>query len=505
MRAVNSQDLERFLSQRRIRLILEVCTDNFEAQDAAGSDKGMNIYVLGIAGAGVSALASILTSDGHTVIGSDEGVYPPVSTYLDRIGVPYFNGFAADHVPAKVDLAIVGTSAKLGASDNPELITLINQGVPRYTFAAYLGEYVSARETVLVAGSFGKSTLSAMIAVILRAAGRDPGYFIGAVPLDLDRTGVGGTSPEFILEGDEYVVSLEDRRSKFELYAPRHTLISSIVHDHVNMFPTWDSYVAPFRDLVARTPRDGLLVCARDYPILREIVGDRAAIWYGLGAGEGYSAVDIAIGERTRFTLTTPAGAAIPLETELLGMHNIENIVAASALILERGWASPEQLQKGVARFRGVARRLDKKTRSARAPAYEGFGSSYEKARSAIEAIQLHFPARPLIVIFEPHTFSWRNADALTWYDTVFEGCAKVVLLPPPGHGAQTHKQLTAGDIAARIKAAGVDVFAADDGAAALTHLQAHMTGAEVVLLLSSGPLDGLVNSVPAWLDARFG
>jgi UDP-N-acetylmuramate: L-alanyl-gamma-D-glutamyl-meso-diaminopimelate ligase len=486
-------------------VILEICTDNLDAPGAVSKDKGMHIYVLGIAGAGVSALASILASDGHTVIGSDEGVYPPVSTYLDRIGVPYFNGFAAAHVPAQVDLAIVGTSAKLGAADNPELTALINQGVPRYTFAAYLGEYVRDRETVVVAGSFGKSTLSAMIAVILRAAGRDPGYFIGAVPLDLDRTGVGGTSPEFILEGDEYVVSLEDRRSKFQLYAPQHTLISSIVHDHVNMFPTWDSYVAPFRDLVSRTPLDGLLVCARDYPILREIVGDRKAIWYGLGAGEGYSAIDIEIGERTRFMLTTPAGAAIPLETELLGMHNIENIVAASALILERGWASPEQLQKGVATFRGVARRLDKKTSRARAPAYEGFGSSYEKARSAIEAIQRHFPARPLVVVFEPHTFSWRNADALVWYDTVFDGCAEVVLLPPPGHGAASHKQLTATEIAARIEAAGVQVFAAANGADALKHLQNRMTGEEVVLLLSSGPLDGLVESVPAWLDGRFG
>ncbi|MFZ4070177.1 MAG: Mur ligase family protein [Caulobacterales bacterium] len=483
---------------------LEVCTDNFRHWNDAEKDKAMKIYVLGIAGAGVSALASILASDGHSVIGSDDGVYPPVSTYLDRIGVPYFTGFDAAHVPAEVDLAIVGTSAKLGAGDNPELIALIKQDVPRYTFAAYLGEYVCKRETVVVAGSFGKSTLTAMIAVILRAAGRDPGYFIGAVPLDLDRTGVGGSSPEFILEGDEYVVSLEDRRSKFALYAPQHTLISSIVHDHVNMFPTWESYVAPFRDLVARTPRDGLLVCARDYPILREIVGDRPAIWYGLGAGDGYSAVDIQIGERTRFTLTTPAGDAIPLETELLGMHNIENIVAASALILARGWASPAQLQTGVAQFRGVARRLDKKTTRARAPAYEGFGSSYEKARSAIEAIQLHFPARPLIVIFEPHTFSWRNADALAWYDTVFDGCAEVVLLPPPGHGASSHKQLSAAEIAARIGAAGVRVTPAENGAAALAHLQAQMTGGEVVLLLSSGPLDGLADRVPAWLDQRF-
>jgi UDP-N-acetylmuramate: L-alanyl-gamma-D-glutamyl-meso-diaminopimelate ligase len=465
----------------------------------------MNIYVLGIAGAGVSALASILASDGHSVTGSDEAVYPPVSTYLARLGIPFFDGFAAAHVPAQIDLAIVGTSAKLGAADNPELIALQNQGVPLHTFAAYLGQYLHGRETVVVAGSFGKSTLTAMIAVLLRACGRDPGYFIGAIPLDLDRTGHGGASPEFILEGDEYVVSLEDRRSKIDLYEPRHTLISSIVHDHVNMFPTWESYVAPFRRLVEKTPTDGLLVCARDFPILREICGARPTVWYGLGPGEGYSGEDIVIGERTRFTLVNPDGGRIPLETELLGLHNIENIVGACALILARGWARPDQLPAAVAQFRGVARRLDKKTSRSHAPAYEGFGSSYEKARSAIEAIQLHFPARKLVVIFEPHTFSWRNADALTWYDTVFEGCAEVVLLPPPGHGAASHKQLTAADIAARVAAAGVGVAPVAGGADALAHLRATMTGEEVVLLLSSGPLDGLAETVPAWLDQAFG
>jgi UDP-N-acetylmuramate: L-alanyl-gamma-D-glutamyl-meso-diaminopimelate ligase len=155
--------------------------------------------------------------------------------------------------------------------------------------------------------------------------------------------------------------------------------------------------------------------------------------------------------------------------------------------------------------FRGVARRLDKKTRASSVPAYEGFGSSYEKARSAIEAIRQHFPERPLVVVFEPHTFSWRSAASLSWYDTVFDGAARVLILPPPGHGAGSHEQLSQGQIVARATVAGVNAVARSDGAAVLDDLGQSLAGDEVVLLLSSGPLDGLVESLPAQLDQRFG
>jgi UDP-N-acetylmuramate: L-alanyl-gamma-D-glutamyl-meso-diaminopimelate ligase len=226
--------------------------------------------------------------------------------------------------------------------------------------------------------------------------------------------------------------------------------------------------------------------------------------WYGLERCDGYWADAIEIGEVSRFDLITPGGTRIALQTGLLGLHNIENIVGAAALLLERGDADAAALQRGVAAFRGVARRLDKKTRSSRIPAYEGFGSSYEKARSAIEAIMLHFPGRPAVVIFEPHTFSWRNAEALAWYDTVFTGVARVLLLAPPDHGAHGHAQLSQGEILGRVRSAGVQAQGVASGAEALAALEASLTGDEVVLLLSSGPLDGLAESLPRMLDERF-
>lgn len=462
----------------------------------------MKIYFLGIAGAGVSALASMLKSQGHEVLGSDQDVFPPISTYLERQAIPYFNGFAAANVPADIDIAIIGASAKLGGAENPELAEIVRLGVPRFTFPEYLAKITQSRDNIVIAGSFGKSTLTAMIAFFLREAGRDPGYFIGAAPLDLETTGHWGKSPECVLEGDEYVISNEDRRSKFVLYHPSVTLISSLVHDHFNMFPTFESYVAPFRELIALTPKDGLLVCAHPYEKLREIAEGRKVVWYGLQRCPGYWADEVEIGEITRFKLVTPYGARIPLQTELLGLHNIENIVGAAALLLEKRLIDEQSLQRAARRFRGVARRLDKKTAASKIPCYEGFGSSYEKARSAIEAIQLHFPKRRLVVVFEPHTFSWRNEEALAWYDTVFEGVGEVFLLPPPSHGAATHAQLTQQDIAARIKHAPVAACA--NAAEVTNRLLAHTKPDDVILLLSSGPLGGLAESLPPLLDARF-
>jgi UDP-N-acetylmuramate: L-alanyl-gamma-D-glutamyl-meso-diaminopimelate ligase len=472
-------------------------------RDASG--RRLNIYFLGIAGAGMSALASLLASQGDRVSGSDEDAFPPVTTYLETHAIPYRIGFDAARVPEGLDAAVIGSSAKLGLDRNPELAELKRRGTPLYSFAAYLGETTAERDVVVVAGSFGKSTVTAMLAHLAREAGADPGWFVGAAPLDLPSSGHAGADSTIFIEGDEYVVGGADRRSKFLLYHPKALLLTSLVHDHMNVFPTMASYEAPFAALLERLPAGAPLVCARGFEPLERLTAGREVVWYGLKPGPGWHADAIRIGETTRFDLVTPAGGRIALETPLLGLHNIENIVGAAAFLFGRGVTDEAALARGVRGFRGLERRLDRKTRRSRVPVYEGFGSSYEKARSAIEAVQLHFPGRPLRVVFEPHTFSWRDAGALHWYDSVFAGVDLVILLPPPIHGADTHGQLDQSQILARIRAAGVRAEAAPDAAAATIAVEAGLTGDTVVLLLSSGPLAGLPQSLPARMDALFG
>lgn len=465
----------------------------------------MRIHFTGIAGAGMSAVALMMRDAGHEVSGSDADAFPPLSTYVEGLGFPFFRSFAAENLPGDLDVLVLGASAKLGGGDNPEVAEARRRGVKITTFPELVGEATEGRLNTVVAGSFGKSTCTALMAHVLREAGVDAGWMIGAISPSLPATGHWGTAPQVVLEGDEYIVGPADRRSKFVLYHPRDVLLTSLVHDHVNVFPTFADYEAPFVELLRLIPEDGLLV-AREHPAIRKIAGETRSpiVWYDTRPCDGWFSEGVTFGETSNFTLVAPDGRRIPMTTALLGEHNIENIVGVSAYLLERGLVSQEALVAAVASFGGIRRRLDRLTARSAVPVIEGFGSSYEKARSAIEAMLLHYPTRPLTVVFEPHTFSWRNRDALPWYDTVFEGAAKVLIVPPPAHGADSHKQSSFDEILARTAAAGVPVQGVRTAEQATGALSA-LTGGEVVLLLSSGPLLGLPDSLPPVFEALYG
>lgn len=465
----------------------------------------MRIHFTGIAGAGMSAAALMMRDAGHDVSGSDEDVFPPMSTYVEQLGFPFHRRFAAANLPADLDLLVQGASAKLGGESNPEVVEARRRGVRVTTFPELVGEATQARANIVVAGSFGKSTCTALLAHVLRAAGRDPGWMVGAISPSLPETGRWGTSSEVVLEGDEYIVGGGDRRSKFVLYHPRHVLLTSLVHDHVNVFPTFADYEAPFRELLRLLPADGLLVM-RDHPATRAVAAESAAriVWYDTAPCDGWWSGEVAYGDVSRFKLHGPGGRGVEIATPLLGAHNIENIVGVAALALELGLTDESPLVEAMASFEGIRRRLDRLTKTSRIPVVEGFGSSYEKARSAIEAMHLHFPDRPLTVVFEPHTFSWRSRDALSWYDTVFEGVSQVLMVPPPAHGADSHNQSSHGEIVARVAAAGIEVQPVEDADEAIASLS-RLSGAEAVLLLSSGPLLGLPDALPPVFDRLYG
>jgi UDP-N-acetylmuramate: L-alanyl-gamma-D-glutamyl-meso-diaminopimelate ligase len=438
------------------------------------------------------------------VSGSDEDVFPPMSTYVEGLGFPFSRRFDAANLPDGLDLLVLGASAKLGGEDNPEVAEARRRGVRVTTFPELVGELTGERRNTVVAGSFGKSTCTALLAHVLREAGHDAGWMIGAISPSLPATGHWGAEREVVLEGDEYIVGPSDHRSKFVLYHPRDVLLTSLVHDHVNVFPTFESYEAPFRELLRLVPADGLLV-AKDHPAIRAIAGECAGriVWYDTPALDGWRAEEVVYGETTRFTLVDPEGERIALATQLLGEHNIENIVGVGAYVLERKLATERQLAAAVASFGGIRRRLDRLTTESEVPVIEGFGSSYEKARSAIEAMLLHYPDRPLVLVFEPHTFSWRSRDALAWYDTVFAGAARVLIAPPPGHGAASHNQSSFEEILARTAATGLSVEGVRTAEEAMARLSG-LSGREVVLLLSSGPLLGLPESLPPVFDRLY-
>jgi UDP-N-acetylmuramate: L-alanyl-gamma-D-glutamyl-meso-diaminopimelate ligase len=470
---------------------------------------GKAVHFIGIAGIGMSAAALLLKARGWTVTGSDEAFYPPASDVLRDAQIPIRSPHAAANIPAKVDRFVVGKHAKL-TMDNPEVAASHATGVEILSYPDVLHEILDGRTPWVVAGSYGKSTTAAILAWTLTHAGVDAGFFVGAIPKGMRAAAQLGRHPVFVLEGDEYPSSNTDPRSKFLHYRAKDVLLTSAAHDHVNIFPTQEDYLKPFRALIAQLPKDGLLTVCRDEPHAFALASAAPCpvVSYSLNdPSADYHAANIVYGMTSEFELVARGQVLGRFKTQMLGAHNLQNLVGAAALLTERRLLSPNQIAAAFAAFEGVKRRMDRVTAGSRVPVYEGFGSSLDKARSAIDAMKLHFPKRKLAVVFEPHTFSWRSRASMGWYSDVFKGVDLVAILPPPTHGAVPEDQLSQDEIAAlvqRIYGSRLTVLRPTmDGWGPAVALGLDMDWA--VLALSSGAMGGGLARFAQTLDAKFG
>lgn len=451
----------------------------------------------------MSATALLLKEAGWRITGSDAECYGPPREVLDRGGVLFSLGYSPKNIPRDADCFVIGRNAKLAPEENEEVRTALTSGKPIYSFPEMLGQLTRERENLIIAGSYGKSTVTALIAHILRHAGIDAGYFIGAEPIRtewLPAPASIGNAKQFILEGDEYPSSHDDARAKFMHLSPHDVLLTSVVHDHVNIYPTFDDYQKPFRDLLALVPNDGIVIASADEAgaLAHARESGRDIVTYGItNETSDYLGTNIHYGDRTRFTLNAREIILGEIDTSLLGAHNVENVIGAVAWILERGLVRFADICRALADFRGIRRRLDNIAPTSRIPVFEGFGSSYEKARSAIRALALHFPNKRLIVAFEPHTFGWRNRANLAWYDDVFAEVEKVFVSAPETQGAGTHSQLAQEEILMRIGKKALPYTTPD-------RVLNELSGNEVVLILTSGSLDGTIQSLADAITKKF-
>ena len=463
-------------------------------------------HFIGIAGKGMSATALLLKQMGVRISGSDEGFYPPVSDYLKSANIAFAKGYRKENIPDDADVIIIGKNAKLQPETNEEVRAAFASGKLVRSFADIVHDMTLSSDNVVVAGSYGKSTCTALLAWCLRTAKKDPSYFIGEVTNGFECYAQRGQGSVFVLEGDEYPSSNWDSTSKFLRYNARNVLLTSATHDHVNVFPTHADYLVPFRALLDALPPAGVLVACGSEQHARALVQatGRPAVFYALDDRAHWHADNIARSARTDFDLMRGSEKVVRLSTRHLGNHNIENIVGVSAMLLEKGLLTPDELYAGVGSFMGVKRRMELLSASSTVPVYEGFGSSYEKARSAIAAVKLHYPGRRLMVVFEPHTFTWRNREALAAYDDVFDGAAKILIYEPASQGAGSHAQLTHDEIVDRVRSAKYDAEAIVDPDEALQRLNGILETDDVVLLLTSGELGGLIKTIPKLAEQKY-
>jgi UDP-N-acetylmuramate: L-alanyl-gamma-D-glutamyl-meso-diaminopimelate ligase len=460
-------------------------------------------HFIGIGGVGMSAVAKLLKDTGAIVTGSDEEVYAPISTFLAQEGFVVHTPYSATNIPTDADLIVIGKNAKLVPETNEEVAAAYASGKKIMSFPEVLADLSSGKETVVVAGSYGKSTSTALLAHCLEVAGLDPSYFIGASPLSPDTSAHMGSSNLFVLEGDEYPSSNTDPRSKFLLMHPKHVILTPLAHDHLNVFPSPSDYLKPFYELAALVPEGGTFVVCTEGPLSQEFLQNisRPVVTYGVSEGE-FHAGDIEWGEKTQFNILQNDRMIVRVEMPQLGEHNIQNVVGVAAFIFSRNLMTPEQFAAGVASFKGIRRRLDRKSDKTSMPIFEGFGSSYEKLKNAIAAMKRHFPTKRLLVVFEPHTFSWRNRDSLKWYDDVFVGASKVYVFSPPHDGKDT--QLSTQEIAEHVQKHGIDAVSLETPEQTLELLAKEIQPDDALLLSSSGAMGGLIESIPHLAEQKF-
>lgn len=464
------------------------------------------IHFIGICGKGMSALALMYKQSGWKVSGSDEGFYDPVASMLKKNKINFTPEYNPKNIPKDANLIIIGKHAKLIPEENEEVNFAFNSSIKIKSLPEALGELARKTENTVIAGSFGKSTVTALLSWCLEKSKKDPSYFIGAVPLGFKTNAKLGKGKNFIMEGDEYPSSNWDKNSKFLYLNPKNLILISAEHDHINVFPTEDDYVKPYSRLISLLPKNSTIVASYSGKNVTKLVKKakcRVAT-YGLNEKADYYALNINYGIKTSFDLMHQNKKIVKLETSMLGTHNIENIIAVSAMILEKKMLNINELQKAIKSFNGLSGRIDLKTKKSTVLVYEGFGSSYSKAKSVFDALKLHYPNKKLITIFEPHTFSWRNVEAKKWYQDIFNTSEEVLILPPPDHGATSHNQISFQDIIKEVKKNNKNVHPLYTEKETLNLLKKITKKDDMIVLVTSGSLFGLTISVPKLMEKIF-
>src|SRR6201987_2232207 len=324
-----------------------------------------HVHVIGIGGSAMAPLAGMLRESGYRVTGSDSGVYPPASTLLESLGISFFNSFDAAHVEPAPDLAVIGNIIARG---NPELEEVLDRKIPYRSMPEILEEvFLPGRHSIVVSGTHGKTTTTAMLAWIFHSAGRQPTFLVGGVAENFGKSYGLGQGIEMILEGDEYETAFWDRGPKFFHYHPDDLIVTSLEYDHADIYPDFDTYKLAFKRLVNLVPRNGRVVIWGDKEKSGSALRESAVkafcpiITYGFSSENDWIASEPKFsGDAMKFRVTHKGKVFGDFSLTASGRHNVLNGLAAIIAAQGRG-ISVASLEKSLESFSSGRRRLDVK------------------------------------------------------------------------------------------------------------------------------------------------
>lgn len=367
----------------------------------------MKVYLSGIAGTGMSALAGLFKQSGHQVLGSDLNIYPPVDQLLEQMGIKTFLSYSPGNIPDDVDLCIVGNVISRG---NPELEFILNRGIPFESMAGALYKYFLAQRCpIVVAGTHGKTTISSFVAHLLHVAGLAPGFFIGGKPVNFNSNHAVGEGKFFVVEGDEYETSFFDRSSKFLKYHPHYLILSSLEYDHIDFFPTEELYLKSFQNLVNQVPGEGRIIVNCDFSMGVQAAAKSFSpvLTYGTTSADYLIKNIQSDKEQYSFTLESKKGD-LAFTTSQLGEFDVWNLTAGIILGLELVIPAAT-IRQAVETFKGVERRLKLLNRVENSLIFEDFAHHPTSISGVLSSLKKRYPDRELTCFFEPRSWSLRR------------------------------------------------------------------------------------------------
>jgi UDP-N-acetylmuramate: L-alanyl-gamma-D-glutamyl-meso-diaminopimelate ligase len=454
-----------------------------------------HVHLLGVGGSAMAALAGMLVARGFHVSGSDTQIYEPSASLLQRLRIDVRSGYDPAHLEPAPDLAVVGNVVTRA---NPEVAALLASGIPYLSMPEALWHFfLRDREVLMVAGTHGKTTSTAMLAHVLNAAGRDPSMMVGGLARDFSANYRLGDGKQFVIEGDEYDTAFFDKGPKFLHYRPHGAIVTGVEFDHADIYRDLAHVKSSFQALAAQLDSSQTLVVCADFPHALSATAATAArrLTFGLSAGE-VRAIEVRIDPAGAHFAIARDGklAARDLHLPIGGRMNIANALGAWLLLKEFG-LSDRELAGGLASFRGVARRQEMVGEPAGVTIIDDFAHHPTAIRVTLEAIAERYAGRRLIAAFEPRSNSARRAVFQAGFATAFDRAAQVYLAPAyfkDNDPLAADDRLDVAALASAITRRGPSAHACASVDQIFERIAADARRGDVVLCMSNGPFENL-------------
>ena len=463
-----------------------------------------HIHLMGICGVGMSSLAGMLKEKGYTITGSDHNIYPPISTFLKNLSIPVKKGYSPSNLHPLPDLVIVGNVI---TRNNPESEEMLKLNVPYLSMPQALKNFaMEGKKSIVIAGTHGKTTVSALTAWILEVAGLNPSFMIGGIAKNFDSNFKVSNGVYFVIEGDEYDTAFFDKSPKFLHYNSYLAAITSIEFDHADIYKGIDDIKKSFTKFVEIIPEKGTLCINSDDPHTVDVIKEaRCPIFsFAMRSNADLTVRDVTReNTKTRFTILKKNVEFARITTDLFGNYNILNILAATAISSTIG-ISPETIVEAIETFKGVKRRLEVLGEYKGVMVIDDFAHHPTAVSGTIKAVKNHFINRRLIAVFEPRSnSSRRNIFQNTYADSFSD--ADVVILPEPPmmDNIPLNERFSSPKLVADLKKKGVEAHYFLNNHVLLDGLLSHIKQGDVILIMSNGAFDNIQGRLVNYLKEK--